>query len=268
MDETNQFEKAPGSKGIGEVSGEAVERAEKWATAMAGMPEHNFLDVIKTGQRIGEATFGNANEENKFYGESKDDGGEEQSGQGNEMGDTKKTMSEVLADAVSKYGYGRTMQKLSECDVSGSDDPVGDLYYYMGLGTTHEGEEEAKHEVGMTDGEADNKEIVSSDQNVQGVRTEINNMKEIINEVKGANPAYEGLRQGAWAAGMDVFEYAAKAYEVQSLPELFQVLEQQKEQSNEIEAKQKEEEEKAKQEAIAQDSNERLNPEITRGNAA
>ena len=266
MDETNQFEKAPGSKGIGEVSGEAVERAEKWATAMAGMPEHNFLDVIKTGQKIGEATFGNANEENKFYGESKDDGGEEQSGQGNEMGDTKKTMSEVLADAVSKYGYGRTMQKLSECDVSGSDDPVGDLYYYMGLGTTHEGEEEAKHEVGMTDGEADNKEIVSSDQDVQGVRTEINNMKEIINEVKGANPAYEGLRQGAWAAGMDVFEYAAKAYEVQSLPELFQVLEQQKEQPNEVEEKQKEQEKEEKQ-ATTQDGNERLNPEITRSNA-
>ena len=263
MSDTNQFELEPGAKKVGENPG-AVERATEWATAMAGMPEKSFMDVIKTGEKVGEATFGNANEENEL----KDDGGEEQSGQGNEMGDTKKTMSEVLADAVSKYGYGRTMQKLSECDVSGSDDPVGDLYYYMGLGTTHEGEEEAKHEVGMTDGEADNKEIVSSDQDVQGVRTEINNMKEIINEVKGANPAYEGLRQGAWAAGMDVFEYAAKAYEVQSLSELFQVLEQQKEQSNEIEAKQKEEEEKAKQEAVAQDGNERLNPEITRNNAA
>ncbi len=266
MSDTNQFELEPGAKKVGENSG-AVERATEWATAMAGMPEKSFMDVIKTGEKVGEATFGNANEENEFYGESKDDGGEEQSGQGNEMGDTKKTMSEVLSDAVSKYGYGRTMQKLSECDVSGSNDPVGDLYYYMGLGTTHEGEEEAKHEVGMTDGEADNKEIVSSDQDVQGVRTEINNMKKIINEVKGANPVYEGLRQGAWAAGMDVFEYAAKAYEVQSLPELFQVLEQQREQSNEVEEKQKEQEEEKKQ-ATTQDGNERLNPGITYPNAA
>ena len=262
MDETNQFEKAPGSKGIGEVSGEAVERAEKWASAMAGMPERNFMDFVSTGEKISE-TLGNANEENEFYGEAKDEDGEEY----DEGMENAQSLSGALADAVNKYGIESTIQKLNSCDLSGSTNPIGDLYYYLGIGTAYEGEETAKHEMAMDGDKSEAENPASQDQDVEGTLSAIADMKELISEVQGASPVYEKLRQGARSAGMGYFEYAVSSFGVQGLPELFKVLKEQKEQSNEVEEKQKEEEEKAEQEMAAQDGNERLNPEITRSNA-
>ena len=296
MSDTNQFEQAPGEtlKKVGEASGEAMSMgAKEWGDAMTGetgipVPEFagpKFLGgtgeavnpiskiekAVEMGNKISE-TLGNANEENKFYGEAKD----EESERFDEGMENAQSLSGALADAVSKYGIEDTIQKLNSCDLSGSNNPIGDLYYYLGLGTAYESEETAKHEVSSGDATREAEKPASQNQDVEGTLAAIADMKELISEVQGASPVYEELRQGARAAGMGYFEFAVSNYGVQGLPELFEVLKAQKEQMNE--AKEETEKEAEKQtdaeeglwvNSSAQMNNgERLNPEITRKNAA
>lgn len=265
MDETNQFEKLPG--GIGENKGENLQETAKWAAAMAegtpefagpkmlgGTGEGMMKKTLKMGEQIGEAAFGNANETNEFYGESKDEQGEVGDGQSELYDDGMegaKSLTGALNDAVNKYGVELVIQKLKGFDASGSSDPIGDLYTYMGIGTAYESERPVKTSASGESADAAASEL-----------TAIEDMKELINEVEGADPRYESLRQGAKASGKGYFEYAVSNFGVQGLPELFQVLEEQKET---VEVVEQEPEEPAEEEL---NNKERLNPEITRGNAA
>ena len=259
MSDTNKFELDPAGKNVGENSG-AVEKAAEWAATMAGMPEKNYMDVIKTGQKVSEALSDN----NKENNEVKDEGNERH----DEGIENAQSLSGALADAVAKYGIESTIQKLNSCDLSGSTNPIGDLYYYFGLGTAYESEETAKHEGAVDSGMREAEKPASQNQDVEGILAAIDDMKELINEVQGASPVYEELREGARAAGMGYFEYAVSRFGTQGLPELFQVLKEQKERSNEVDEKQKEQQEQqeqqddvwGRQEVVKK---ERLNPGIT-----
>lgn len=281
MDGTD-FEKAPGEtlKRTGEISGEAMKKSAEWTAAMSkGVPEFagpkilgGTGEMVKPGKAIEKAvevgnkiseTLGNANEENNFYGEAKD----EESERFDEGMENAQSLSGVLADAVNKYGIESTVQMLNNCDLSSSTDPIGDLYYNLGLGTAFESEEMLRHGVPENDSTREAEKPASQNHDNEGTLAAIADMKELISEVQGASPVYEELRQGAKAAGKGYFEYAVSSFGVQGLPELFQVLREQKEQQNEVEEKQEEPQEATQQDVVAQ-NNERLNPEITRGNAA
>ena len=67
----------------------------------------------------------------------------------------------------------------------------------------------------------------------------IEDMKELVAGVEGADPLYEELRNNARSAGMGCFEYAVKDYGVRGLTELFKVLSEQKKKAEE-EAKMRE----------------------------
>jgi len=63
----------------------------------------------------------------------------------------------------------------------------------------------------------------------EGAFQALNDMKELIGEVEGADPRYEELREGARKAGKGYFEYAVSSYGTQGLTELFSALATQKE---------------------------------------
>ena len=274
MDETSQFEKAPNK--TSEVSGEAIKKAAEWSAAMSkGVPEFagpkmlggtgadTMRKTMEMGARIGEATFGNANEENEFYGEAKDeDGNESIDGEleNEELGE-ERSAAKVLEEAVEKYGIESAFQKLKSFDESGSENPVEDLYTYMGIGTAYESERP------VGDDGVNVKHEISPDRAAEELAA-IRNMKELISEVEGADPRYEELRQGAKATGKGYFEYAVSSFGVHGLAELFQVLEAQKEQPTIEEDKEVEKEAREAELEKRMNSTERLNPEITRGNAA
>ena len=65
--------------------------------------------------------------------------------------------------------------------------------------------------------------------------TSIEDMKELIAEVEGADPRYEALREGARSAGKGYFEFAVSEYGVRGLTELFAVLGRQREKDEEVE---------------------------------
>ena len=285
---------APGEtiKRVGEASGEAIS-AKKYGDAMKGetgvpVPEFagpKFLggtgealklgnvvkETVKTGENIGEF-FSDEGEEGN---EEKDEGGEVDNG---EMGDIEQEINAILADEVSKNGLGLTMKKFYECDVSSSNDPIGDLKRQISQGTIYEGEQGVKSETSL-----------DINEDVERGRAAIEEMQNLIRGImdSGADSKWGKLMMESQSAGLNFFDYVAKAYGVESIPELFQVFREQQGQFGEAEetkVEQEEQEDEMEQggdlpesvnenrnqwEKVRQDvKGERLNPEITRGNAA
>ncbi len=253
MDETNSFEKFPGSSG--EVSGENLKKAAEWGEAMSsGVPEFagaSFLNgtdkgslkkVMKMGEGIGEQMFGTANEQNKFYGEANDANDEIADEQGEMydkgISDAAALINYGLNAAALKYGVEVVVQKIKNFDASGSSDPIGDFFNYMGVDAPAERQNIVDQSAATTDRVSEFRDGVnnpSQKKSTEGAFAAIDDMKELINEVEGADPRYEELRQGAKAAGKGYFDYAVSDYGVRDLTGLFKVLATQREKAEEKE---------------------------------
>ena len=231
----NDFEKFPGSKV--EKSGERVVPEEQDFTKSyekGGVPEF-------AGDK-----FGMANETNEYYGETVED--EEYD---DDMANASALINYGLNAASREMGVEAVMQGIKSFDSAGSDDPIGDLFRHLGVNTNEElddikdesyvsapEETEFRNESGMP------KEVKKTK---EGAFKAIEDMKELISEVEGADPRYDELRHNARSAGMGYFEYAVKDFGVRSLVELFDVLREQREQADEDET---DEEEKSDEEEL------------------
>lgn len=283
----NGFEKYPG--GVpGEVSAEQMVKAEDWENKMGnGVPEFS-------GNQ-----FGVANEDNEYYGEaakSEAEAGEEYD---KGISDAAALINYGLDAAAREKGVEFVVQTIKGFDASGREDPIKDLFLALGIDTPTD-EKEVQNESLASKGNVNEfREGVnqpSQKRSIEGAFAALDDMKELILEVEGADPRYNELRAGALAAGKGYFEYAVSSFGTQGLTELFRVLAQQREKS-EAEAEEPEEEvkediemavegeeeqkdelfgekteeEKEKEKIIKREehlSTERLNPEIVRKDAA
>lgn len=249
MDENNNFEKFPGTA---EVSEEQIAKAAEWEDAMgSGVPEFQ-------GE---EGKFGVAHEGNDYYGEAaKSTGGdvatESVAGDMSAMAETDGLAANTdsaaepgeeynagITDAAALINYGlnaaardlgveTVIQKLKGFDASGREDPIKDFFEYMGVDTPAEYKEVDEEAAAAAFGEEAFRDGVngsSKQKSVEGAFKAIEDMKELIGEVEGADPRYEELRAGAKSAGKGYFEYAVSSFGTQGLVELFQVLASQRE---------------------------------------
>ena len=234
MDE-NGFEKFPGSRieKVGERSVPAGQDFEK-SFAEGGVPEYKG-DL-----------FGNAREENNYYGETVDDDNKQNEGieddGGSEYQDDFAKVTTIINygfdAAARKYGPELVMQRINDFDPSGSQDPIGDLFRHLGVDTPEEMKDVRNEAQATKDIEAEFKEQFDmpkdKEKSREGAIVAIAEVKELMSEVEGADPAYESLRQGAKTAGMGYYEYAVKEYGSRGLVELFQVLKAQKDEANKL----------------------------------
>lgn len=138
-----------------------------------------------------------------------------------------------LNAAARDRGVEPVVQGLKNFVITASSDVIGDLFRQLGIDTPAEKKElnEEARATKISEGEFRAEQGVQSRGRYtnEGAIAAINNMKELISEVEGADPRFGALRQGARAANMGYFEYAVKDYAVRDLTTLFKVLSEQKE---------------------------------------
>ncbi len=257
MYDDNSFEVAPGKQ---------VERER------VVPPEQDFEKVMEAGvPEFAGDKLGVANPDNEYYGEAKDGGAEETGAEYNAgIADAAALINYGLNAAAREMGVETVVQKIKGFDASGRADPIGDLFKYLGVDTP-EGYREVRDEAGAAAAsEAEFREGVnrpSGQKSVEGAFKALDDMKELIAEVEGADPRYEELRAGAKAAGKGYFEYAVSGYGVRGLTELFQVLAAQREKvQDDVAETATDEEALAEHRGDGEDlaNTEHLNPEILR----
>ena len=225
MDENN-FEKFP--------SGGNIERA---------VPEEQDFGVAMNG--VGAAVpefageqFGIANMGNEYYGEG-GDSIEEQNAERNEgIADAAALINYGLNAAARNIGVELLVQKIKSFDASGMEDPIKGFYKYLGIDNSEERKDLREENMAAKPSETEFREGVnapSREKSVEGAFAAIEDMKELIAEVEGADPRYEALREGARSAGKGYFEFAVSEYGVRGLTELFAVLGRQREKDEEVE---------------------------------
>ena len=225
MDENN-FEKFPGGGNIER----AVPEEQDFGVAMNGVgaavPEF-------TGEQFGIANMGN-----EYYGEG-GDSIEEQNAERNEgIADAAALINYGLNAAARNMGVELLVQKIKSFDASGMDDPIKGFYEYLGIDNSEERKDLREENMAARSSEAEFREGVnapSREKSVEGAFAAIEDMKELIAEVEGADPRYEALREGARSAGKGYFEFAVSEYGVRGLTELFAVLGRQREKDEEAE---------------------------------
>lgn len=187
--------------------------------------------------------FGVAHENNDYYGETTDDDAE-----ANEYDDGLSNAASLVnygIDAIAREkGVEAVVQGIKSFDASGSDNPLRDLYDHLGVNTVEElddtrdesqatraARESFRNEYNMPK---------SRQKSREGAIKAIQDMKELISEVEGADPRYEELRSAAKASGKGYFEYAVSDFGTRGLTDLFSVLAEQKEQKEQEEQKDQE----------------------------
>ena len=264
----NSFEKAPGDNK--EVSAERMAEVAKWKDAMADAPGFAgdaFGVANKDGEMV-ENNFGIANESNGYYGETINDGAENNQEYDDDISGAAALINYGVDAAARKYGVENVVQKLKGFDFSGREDPIGDFFQYMEI------ENPAKNMVPTTENEKsklaigefrENINAPSQKKSVEGAFKAIEDMKELISEVEGANPAFEVIREKARREGKGYFEAAVSEYSSPGLTELFSVLAQQREKVDNVD-EENEVVDDNKSENVSEP--EQLNPEIIEKNAA
>jgi len=267
MDENNDFEKFPGTA---EVSGEQIAKAMEWENAMeSGVPE--FQGESSVEGKFGVAHEGNdyygeavKNVGNDEEGASRatepsangvPESGTSATESGMNMTEPEPRNAEEpgeqynagITDAAALINYGlnaaardlgveTVVQKLKGFDASGRADPIKDFFEYLGVDTPAEYKSVEEESGAAAVGEAAFRGGVNGSperQSAEGAFKAIEDMKELIGEVEGADPRYAELRAGAKAAGKGYFEYAVSSFGTQGLVELFQVLASQREKADE-----------------------------------
>lgn len=129
--------------------------------------------------------------------------------------------------AVKSNGIESVIDTISNFDASGSSDPVKDLLDRLGVESPNLDKESTKQNV------LEFQEIVGAPDTKQrtavGAAKAIADMKELISEVRGADPRYADLRAEARTAQIGYFEQALIDSQTKSLSELFKVLAERKE---------------------------------------
>lgn len=212
--------------------------------------------------------FGIANPGNNYYGEARSSGiNQETSGMGvsgiNEAQSTKvsndalnpvaetsvmqsgsgEERNDGIADAAALINYGlnaaamqvgveTVVQKIKNFDASGREDPIGDLFDYLGVSMPEDRKNSAKASADKVQVFRDNVNAPSTQKSTEGAFKALDDMKELISEVEGADPRYKELRQGAKTMGKGYFDYAVMNYGTRGLTELFDELAKQRENAN------------------------------------
>ena len=156
------------------------------------------------------------------------------------LSDAAALVSYGLDAAAMRIGVEATIQRIKSFDASNSTDPIKDLYDYLGIGENPTREEVRDTATAMkNDTDAMREEIGASahtPKTTAAAHKAIEDMKDLIAEVEGADPAYASLRQGAESAGKGYFEYAVGASEGRSLSDLLLALKDQKDHLDSVEA--------------------------------
>lgn len=231
-DYAKQLEGFPGSGENKELSEAQAKEADKWESAMSG----------ETGSEVPEFRgdkFGIANEQNDYYGETvpdneADDNPEAEYDDG--ITDAAALINYGLDTAARELGVEVVVQRIKTFDASGRENPIKDFFEHLGIDAPAE-IEDMKDEAVATrverDTFRDEASMPQKKKSMEGAIRAINDMKELISEVEGADPRYDELRAGAKAAGKGYFEYAVGSNVNRGLTDLFRVLAEQKEKTEE-----------------------------------
>lgn len=225
MDEDN-FEKFPGE---GKIE-RAVPGEQDFSAAMNGVG-------AAVPEFAGEQ-FGTANAENEYYGEGGDNMEEQNEERNAGIADAAALINYGLNAAARSMGVELLVQKIKSFDASGMEDPIRGFYEYLGINNSEERKDLREENMASKPSETEFREGVnapSHEKSVEGAFAAIDDMKELIAEVEGADPRYEALREGARSAGKGYFEFAVSEYGVRGLTELFAVLGRQREKDEEVE---------------------------------
>ena len=235
--ETNDFEKIPGKKFEAAGERELASEEDFSKSFETGVPEF-------AGDKNRETQFGQATPENLYYGEAKDDKMNAETGEEYDKGiaDAAALINYGLNAAARELGVETVVQKIKGFDASGRENPIADLFDCLGIDTP----EEVKAVNNEGDAAKASEQEFRSGVNNPGVNNShegafkaLDDMKELIGEVEGADPRYEELRVNARAAGKGYFEYAVSEFGTRGLTELFSVLAQQREKADEKENEKK-----------------------------
>ncbi len=216
--EQNNFEKFPGTMETGAETAINVAAENDFSKAMSeGVPEFQGFGA-KTGAEVSEA-------ESKVETEP----GEEFN-QG--ISDAAALINYGLDAAARELGVEMVVQKIKGFDASGRENPIRDLFEYLGVDTPEEVKAvEDEGNAAMVNEQVFREGVnaPSRRSSIEGAFKALADMKELITDVEGADPRYENLREGARAAGRGYFEFAVMNFGKRGLTELFQVLARQRE---------------------------------------
>ena len=212
----NTFEKFPGEK---PANTEAEIRANQWETAM------NQDDVPAFAGDI------SMNQENPHQADASGDIPEEnaESFDNEGLSDAASIINYGLNAAAKEYGVETVVQKIKSFDATGSENPIRDFFSYLGVDTSTEVDNvKMEREAGRFK-EADFYDNspaapTTKKRSPEGAFKAIQDMKELISEVEGADPRYEQLREEARSAGKGYFEYAVGSEVNRDLTDLFNAL--------------------------------------------
>ncbi|MBR6097333.1 hypothetical protein IKP94_01105 [Candidatus Saccharibacteria bacterium] len=204
-----------------------VAAANNWNAAMTDAPEYagDSSENINTAPApIAEAP--------QLPGEQDDDGIENASA----------IINYGLDAAARTLGVEAVAQMIKNFDCAGSEDPIRDLYNALGIDTKEERQE--LHDVRRANmgtetefREEFNVPAPSKYKREAAIKA-IQDMKELISEVEGADPAYAAMRNET--SGQGYFAHAVEGYEKQGFVELFRALKKQREEYNKAQAAQPE----------------------------
>lgn len=209
--DNNSFEKYPGEKLNSEPSEANLAQAEKWQSAMDAEDTPPFAgDMPMTQESIEELSNPEVQDNNGLT-------------------DAAAIVNYGLNAAAREYGVETVVQKIKNFDASSSDNPIRDLFVQLGVDTPMELEDVRLEKEAARPQEADfyeNSEVAPTTKNrtPEGAFKAIEDMKELISEVEGADPRYEQLRREARAAGKGYFEYAVGSNVDRGLTDLFNAL--------------------------------------------
>lgn len=217
--DNNSIESYPGEKLNSEPSEADLARADEWQSAM------NADDVPAFAGDI------SMNQENGFPDDSLNvaETADTESYSNKGLTDAAAIINYGLNAAAREYGVEAVVQKIKSFDATGSENPIRDLFVYLGIDTPEEINDVKMEREAVRFKEADfyeNSEVapMTKKRSPEGAFKAIQDMKELITEVEKADPRYEQLRREARAAGKGYFEYAVGSKVNRDLTDLFGVL--------------------------------------------
>lgn len=215
----NNFENYPGSKHNQEPSEADLARADEWENAMSSndVPEYSGEASASSDPELSEMAVA---AEEGIAEETQDNGG---------LSNAAAIIYYGLNTAARQYGVETVIQAIKGFNNFGSENPVKDLFDQLGIDTPEEFKDNNMEAQAI--GYQENEFLSSSpsspgpkNRSKEGALKAIQDIKELISEVEGADPRYEQLRREAKAAGKGYFEYAVGSSVNRGLTDLFDAL--------------------------------------------
>ena len=213
----NSFENYPGENINSEPSEADLARADKWESAMNADDLPPFAGEDPMAPTDAELAPPEAI------------GAEEAEKDNNSLSNAAAIINYGLNAAARQYGVETVVQKIKTFNMAGSENPIKDLFTYLGINAPAETNEVRMERAATRMEEAnfyENSEAAPNTRkrSIEGAFQAIQDMKNLIAEVEGTNPRYEELRRRAKAAGKGYFEYAVGSNVNRGLTDLFNAL--------------------------------------------